>query len=58
MVKDFIYADSRLRAMEHRILESAVLNRLADSEGIGDALKILSDTVYGEWFPKMKNEED
>ena len=58
MVKDFIYADSRLRAMEYRILESAVLNRLADSEGIGDALKVLSDTVYGEWFSKMKNEED
>lgn len=58
MTQDFIYADSRLRAMEYRILESAVLYRLADSEDLGEAIKVLSETVYGEWFPQMKSEED
>ena len=41
------YAVARLRAMERRFLDGAVLQRMVEAEDYGQALKVLAETVYG-----------
>ncbi|MDR1740398.1 MAG: V-type ATPase subunit, partial [Synergistaceae bacterium] len=45
-----MYALSRLRAMENRFLDAPFFSRLMESATIDDAVKSLSDTVYGRWL--------
>ena len=41
------YVVARLRAMEHRFLDPALLQRMVDAEDLAGAYKLLSETVYG-----------
>ena len=47
MTMGYGYAVARLRAMERRFLDPAVLQRLVDAEDYGQSLKILAETHYG-----------
>ena len=38
---DYVYTVSRLRAMENRLLEPGVFQRLLDSEDLSSALRVL-----------------
>lgn len=40
------YAVARIRAMEHRLLDAAVLQRMVDAEDSASVLKILGETSY------------
>ena len=40
------YAVARIRAMEHRLLDASVLQRMVDADNLSSALKILGETSY------------
>lgn len=44
------YAVSRLRAMESRLIEPSVLQRMLDSDDLSGALKVLGETSYVQWM--------
>jgi len=46
----YMYAVSRLRAMENRFLETSFFLRLIDSATLEDAFKSLAETVYAQWL--------
>ena len=54
--ENYGYAVARLRAMGHRLLDSAVLQRMLDAEDLQGALKILNETCYSSWLVEMKAE--
>jgi V/A-type H+/Na+-transporting ATPase subunit C len=54
---DYGYAVSRLRAMENRLLDPGVFQRLLDSEDLSSAMRVLSETVYGKWMLEQQREE-
>ena len=55
---DYGYAVSRLRAMENRLLDQGVFQRLLDSEDLPSALKVMSETAYGKWFLEQQGEDN
>ncbi|HOR54510.1 MAG TPA: V-type ATPase subunit [Synergistales bacterium] len=54
---DYGYAVSRLRAMENRLLDQGVFQRLLDSEDLSSALKVMSETTYGKWLLEQQSAE-
>lgn len=48
------YTVARLRAMENRLLDDSVLQRLIDSGDLDSAMKVLGETVYASWFAELK----
>lgn len=48
------YSVARLRAMENRLLEDSVLQRLVESDDLENALKILGETSYSSWLVELK----
>lgn len=52
------YSVARLRAMDRRNLDSAVLQRMVDSEDLPAALKILGETCYAQWLVELKSDAD
>ncbi len=52
------YSVARLRAMEKRNLDPAVLQRMVDSEDLQAALKILGETCYAQWLVELKSDAD
>lgn len=54
---DYGYAVSRLRAMEDRLLDQGVFQRLLDSEDLPSALKVMTETAYGKWFLEQQSDE-
>ena len=46
----YMYAVSRLRALENRFLDASFFSRLIESTTLEDALKSLGETVYGQWI--------
>ncbi|WP_024822371.1 V-type ATPase subunit [Aminobacterium mobile] len=51
----YCYAVARLRAMESRLLDDSVLQRLIDCEDLDSAMKILGETVYSSWLVELKS---
>ncbi len=53
---DYVYTVSRLRAMENRLLEPGVFQRLLDSEDLSSALRVLSKrhTENGSWSSRAR----
>ena len=49
----YLYAVARLRGMENRLLDASFLTRLMDSPTLDDALKVLAETSYAQWFSKV-----
>lgn len=54
---DYGYAVSRLRAMENRLLDPGVFQRLLDSEDLSSAMRVLSETAYGKWILELQQED-
>jgi len=52
------YTVARLRAMESRILDESVLQRLFDSEDLDSAIKVLGETPYSSWLVELKSNSD
>ena len=42
------YAVARIRAMEHRLLDANLIQRLVDSEDVAAVFKILGETAYAK----------
>ena len=51
----YCYAVARLRAMESRLLDDSVLQRLIDCEDLDSAMKVLGETVYSSWLVELKS---
>jgi V/A-type H+-transporting ATPase subunit C len=45
----YVYAVARLKAMENRFLDASFFSRLIESATLEEAMKSLSETVYGQW---------
>ena len=52
------YTVARLRAMENRLLEDSVLQRLIDSEDLDSAMKVLGETPYSSWLMDLKSNSE
>ncbi len=52
------YAVARIRAMEHRLLDSGVLQRMTDAEDFASILKILGETSYSSALTSQTNGSD
>jgi len=48
------YTVARLRAMESRLLDDSVLQRLIDCEDLDSAMKVLGETVYASWLVELR----
>ena len=46
---DYTYAVSRIKAMENRMVDSTILQQMADADGFDSAWKLLMETCYGQW---------
>lgn len=56
--EDYGYAVARIRAMEHRLLDSAALQRMIDAEDTAAVLKILGETSYSSVLTANAGEAD
>ncbi|MBN1333117.1 MAG: V-type ATPase subunit [Synergistales bacterium] len=54
----YAYTVARLRAMENRLLDESVLQRLFDSEDLDSAMKVLGETPYSSWLVELKSNAD
>lgn len=54
-VEQYGYTVARLRAMESRLLDDSVLQRLIDCEDLESAMKVLGETVYSSWLVELKS---
>mgnify|MGYP003587871075 CR=1 FL=1 len=54
----YSYAVARIRAMEHRLLDAAVLQRMIDAEDSASVLKILGETSYASALASQTGESD
>ncbi len=52
------YTVARLRAMENRLLDGALFQRMIECDGLDSAIKILGETVYAPWLMEMKSNDD
>lgn len=52
------YSVARIRAMEHRLLDSGVLQRMIDAEDFASILKILGETSYSSVLTSRTNAAD
>lgn len=52
---DFTHAVARLRVMEKRLLDKNKVERLLDSNGAEEVLRILQETVYGEGINNLES---
>lgn len=52
------YAVARIRAMEHRLLDAGVLQRMIDAEDSASVLKILGETSYASALTSQSGESD
>ena len=55
---EYAYAVSRLRAMENRLIDDGVFQRVIESEDIESALKVLAETSYSTGLGDMKSPLD
>ena len=49
------YAVARLRALENRLLDESVLQRMIDCDTLEAALKVLGETPYSAWLMELKS---
>lgn len=52
------YAVARIRAMEHRLLDAATLQRMMEAEDVASALKVLGETSYSSTISSQTGEVD
>lgn len=49
------YTVARLRALENRLLDESVFQRMIDSDSLETAVKILGETSYSAWIMELKS---
>lgn len=49
------YAVARLRALENRLLDEAIFQRMIECESLEAAVKILGETPYSAWLMELKS---
>lgn len=49
------YAVARLRALENRLLDDSVLQRMIEYDTLEAAVKVLSETSYSAWLMELKS---
>lgn len=49
------YAVARLRALENRLLDDSVLQRMIESDTLEAAVKVLNETSYSAWLMELKS---
>ena len=49
------YAVARLRALENRLLDESVLQRMIDCDTLEAAVKVLGETPYSPWLMELKS---
>lgn len=49
----YIYANSRIKVLETRLLNRTIIERLLDAESLEDVVKILNDTDYKNYFSSL-----
>ena len=49
------YAVARLRALENRLLDEAVFQRMIDCDTLEAAVKVLGETPYSVWLAELKS---
>ena len=54
----YSYVVSRLRAMENRLIDDGVLQRVIDSDDLESAFKVLGETSYSNGLSEMKSSSD
>lgn len=52
------YAVARLRALENRLLDESVLQRMIDSDTLEAAVKVLGETPYSAWLMELKSPQE
>ena len=52
------YAVARLRALENRLLDDAVLQRMIDCDTLEAAVKVLGETPYSPWLMELKSPQE
>ena len=55
---DFLYVSARIKVLETKLLGKTAIERILDADGSEEALKVLSDTDYGNDFAEMDNVYD
>lgn len=56
--KAYGYAVARIRAMEHRLLDAGLLQRMIEAEDLNSALKILGETSYSSTMSSQTGDAD
>lgn len=55
---DFTHAVARLRVIETKLLDKSKIERMIESTSLEDALRVLTETQYGEALAALKRNED
>jgi V/A-type H+-transporting ATPase subunit C len=56
--KMYLYAVSRVRALENNLLSRSTVDRMLEASTAQEALKILGETDYGNYFGEVESEYD
>lgn len=56
--QSYAYAVARIRALENSLIVSEKVDRMVDAYSASDALKVLSDTVYGSQLSVLESDQD
>jgi V/A-type H+-transporting ATPase subunit C len=56
--KMYLYAVSRVRALENNLLSRSTVDRMLEASTAREALKILGETDYGNYFGEVESEYD
>lgn len=51
----YIYANSRIKVLETRLLNSAIIERLLNADRLEEVIKILNDTDYKNYFTTVED---
>lgn len=52
------YAVARLRALENRLLDESILQRMIDCDTLEAAVKVLGETSYSAWLMELKSSQE
>lgn len=52
------YAVARLRALENRLLDESIFQRMIDCDTLEAAVKILGETPYSAWLMELKSSQE
>ena len=57
-VNKYAYAVGRIKALETKLLDRSKIDRMIEAENVGDVLRVLSETEYGDMIAEIKSAEE